>query len=485
MARPKRGNYAYGDAGQARYRKAVQEYNAKMKKLREEKTKITSTKKNIEKQKTANKKAGTTKTKTTPTSTAAKGKTLATGKRTGMTKAEKQKMLEGNSFQDKEKATKTRTRTRTQTKSKTTPKKTVTPKKPVAKKPVAKKPAGKVPAKKPLISNKNKLRIKKAVNTAADTTKKVVKKGVEQSKKVASNVKTKVDATKNAFNKKSPTKRPTTRLQKLTSKGNKALKASGRYIKGPLKKHLIKEGKRFVRGVGKDPKSLLKGAKGAGISWAAERLTDAAMKRVGKSLTKRSRNQTFKEYDAETKKIRREADVLPTLGRTVKGIGNVLTGKKYTDNNKTYVQKRLEEKRKNQSSTTKNINKQKKNNNNKLKVNKSRGLKTQYSSNAARKKQNFNAPTGTKKVDKRFASFREDPTENRKLQDERKKNNNTTETYSRRLSDKAKKTKNTKTTSSGKKMHAIEKRNRKIFGDAHVDRLKAKHAEWKKRRKKK
>ena len=28
-------------------------------------------------------------------------------------------------------------------------------------------------------------------------------------------------------------------------------------------------------------------------------------------------------------------------------------------------------------------------------------------------------------------------------------------------------------------MHAIEKRNRKIFGDAHVDRLKAKHAEWK------
>ena len=31
MARPKRGNYAYGDAGQARYRKAVREYNEKLK----------------------------------------------------------------------------------------------------------------------------------------------------------------------------------------------------------------------------------------------------------------------------------------------------------------------------------------------------------------------------------------------------------------------------------------------------------------------
>ena len=34
-------------------------------------------------------------------------------------------------------------------------------------------------------------------------------------------------------------------------------------------------------------------------------------------------------------------------------------------------------------------------------------------------------------------------------------------------------------------MHAIEKRNRERFGDAHVDKLKAKYAEFKARRKKK
>ena len=36
-----------------------------------------------------------------------------------------------------------------------------------------------------------------------------------------------------------------------------------------------------------------------------------------------------------------------------------------------------------------------------------------------------------------------------------------------------------------KKMHAIEKRNRERFGDAHVDKLKARHAEFKANRKKK
>ena len=36
-----------------------------------------------------------------------------------------------------------------------------------------------------------------------------------------------------------------------------------------------------------------------------------------------------------------------------------------------------------------------------------------------------------------------------------------------------------------KKMHAIEKRNRKKFGDAHVDKLKAEYAKFKKKRKKK
>ena len=45
MARPKRGNYATGAEGQARYRKAVTEYLKRQKEAREKKTKITSTKK--------------------------------------------------------------------------------------------------------------------------------------------------------------------------------------------------------------------------------------------------------------------------------------------------------------------------------------------------------------------------------------------------------------------------------------------------------
>ena len=43
----------------------------------------------------------------------------------------------------------------------------------------------------------------------------------------------------------------------------------------------------------------------------------------------------------------------------------------------------------------------------------------------------------------------------------------------------------TSTTKKGGKMHAIEKANRKRFGDAHVDKLKARYAEFKKKRKKK
>ena len=43
----------------------------------------------------------------------------------------------------------------------------------------------------------------------------------------------------------------------------------------------------------------------------------------------------------------------------------------------------------------------------------------------------------------------------------------------------------TSTTKKGGKMHAIEKANRKRFGDAHVDKLKARYAAFKAKRKKK
>ena len=88
-----------------------------------------------------------------------------------------------------------------------------------------------------------------------------------------------------------------------------------------------------------------------------------------------------------------------------------------------------------------------------------------------------------------MSSFRVDPEKNLQLQKEAKKGNKRTYTTvnaknRKNLTNQHKKD-DKKSGSSGKKMHAIEKRNRKIFGDAHVDRLKAKHAEWKKRRKKK
>ncbi|ADD95311.1 hypothetical protein [uncultured phage MedDCM-OCT-S05-C139] len=173
------------------------------------------------------------------------------------------------------------------------------------------------------------------------------------------------------------------------------------------------------------------------------------------------------EYEAGLKKVRDSQRIIPTAKRTIGGLINKVRGKGKT--------------KKEESSTTKNINKQKKANttsNSGLKI-----KKTQYSSKNARKKQNFGAATGTKKADKRFGTFREGSKENRKLQLERQGGKK--ETYSRKLSSEAKKTKTTPTKSKPKKMHAIEKRNRERFGDAHVDRLKAKHAEWKKRRKKK
>ena len=39
-----------------------------------------------------------------------------------------------------------------------------------------------------------------------------------------------------------------------------------------------------------------------------------------------------------------------------------------------------------------------------------------------------------------------------------------------------------KSSNKGKKMSSIEKRNRERFGDAHVDKLKAKHKAWKEAR---
>jgi len=349
--------------------------------------------------------------------------------------ARKKEMLKGNSIQDKEKALK-KSATKKPAAKKPVAKKPVAKKpaakkpvakKPVAKKPVAKKPAGKVPAKKPLISNKNKLRIKKAANTAKNTTVKTAKTVAKKAGEVKKTVGKKVTAAKKVLTKKASTPRPKTPLQKLASKGNKALKSTGKYIKGPLRQNVSKKGGDIVKGIAKKG-GLVRGIKNAGLSLVAEGLTEAAQKRIAKATTKRGRNQTFKEFNADFDKLTNERKTLPTAKRTLKGIGNVLTGRKYTHNNKSYSQKLNEERLKRQKdkpTTNKKVTSNK--NNKKLKVN----------------KKDDRSPTQTNPNNK------------------------------------------SKVTSKPKKMHAIEKRNREIFGDAHVDKLKAKHAAWKERRKKK
>mgnify|MGYP003134958375 CR=1 FL=1 len=323
-------------------------------------------------------------------------------------------------------------------------------KKPAVKKPAAKKPAGKVPAKKPLISNKNKLRIKKAATTAKDTTVKTAKTVAKKAGEAKKTVTKKAGQLRQAI-KKGRAPAPKTAAQKAVSKVYRGTK---KLVGDSLKKR----GKDALKIVGKairNPKSAIKGGVGGALVPLAGHVINT---RVDRAFAKR-KGMTLQEFNAAKKKMKDNRNIV----RSAKNIVSKVRGKS------------------GESSTSKNIKKQKKANttpNSGLKI-----KKTQYSSKNARKKQNFGAATGTKKADKRFGTFREGDKENRKLQLERQGGKK--ETYSRKLSSEAKKTKTTPTKSKPKKMHAIEKRNRERFGDAHVDRLKAKHAEWKKRRKKK
>ena len=331
-------------------------------------------------------------------------------------------------------------------------------KKPVAKKPVAKNPATKKPAAKKPVAKKpvakkpvakktaNNLKIKKA----ASTTRQALKKATPVVKKAAKTVAKKAGEAKKTVTKKAGQLRqaikkgrapaPKTPQQKAVSK---AYRGTKKYAKTALKKggkDLLKIGK----GILKNPKSAAKGVLGGIATATAGKIIN---RRVDSVFAKR-KGMSVDEYRAARSKALKSKKVKP---------------------------------KSNESSTRKNIKKQKK-----AISAPSSGLKirkTQYSSGAAKKKQNFGGATGTKKADKRFGTFREGSTENRKLQLERQKGNK--ETYSRKISKKAEDTKAKSAKTSGKKMHAIEKKNRERFGDAHVDRLKAKHAEWKKRRKKK
>ena len=411
--RPHPKNYAmYDPRGKAKYRKDLAEYLKKKAAVEKEKNKL-STKKNLDKQKTANKKASTTtkaKAKGTttvkPKATATKAKSLATKKTTTTTKAV-----------EPTKVTTTKKRAATSTKKKVTPKaKTKT----TVKKPTV-KPAGKIPAKKPLISNKNKLRIKKAGKKVVDTGKKVAASTKKNVTKAAT-------TTKKLLNKPSPTKRPTTKLQKLASKGNKILKSAGKYTKNQVLPKLKKDAVKLGKGILKDPKSLVKGVKGAGIAYVAEQglnqLADRATKQIRKET--RGKNMTLKEYRAMIERNKKEArkkyGPLPGYGMAFQSIKKRITGGNKTNNN--------------QSSTTKNINKQKQSNNTGLKI-----KKTQYSSKTKNTNKDYNAKTAKKQYNPKMATFREDNKANRDLQLEvqnQGNKKNKTVTYSRVLSTQAK-----------------------------------------------
>jgi len=394
MARPKRGNYATGEAGLARYKEALRKYLAKTKKTTKPEVKKPVAKKPVAK-KPATKKPATKKpvAKKPPVKKPVAKKPVA--------------------------------------------KKPVA-KKPVAKKPVAKKPATKVPAKKPLISNQNKLRIKKAATTATKTAKKLSQK-VGKTKKAITK---KAGQLKQAIKKgKAPT--PKTPQQKFVSKAYRGAKSYGKKVLKKGGKDLLKIGK----GILKNPKSAIKGGV-AGLAAAAAQ--DVINKRVNKLLGVEGVEKKGKGIGSLTKK----------LVKRVRGKSG-------------------------ESSATRNINKQKKAN-----TVPNRGLKVKKTIRSSRKNTNkdYNAPTATKKADKRFSTFRVNPDENLKLQKERQKGN--TETYSRKLSPQAKKTKTTvrtdikspKPRSARAKMRA---KNEARFGKAHVDKLRAKNRDFQLMRKKK
>ena len=100
----------------------------------------------------------------------------------------------------------------------------------------------------------------------------------------------------------------------------------------------------------------------------------------------------------------------------------------------------------------------------------------------------------TKKKDVKMASFRVSNKDNRRLQSETKDARRDTVSYTKvnkknkaKLSDqhKVKPKTGAKSSNTGKKMGRTERENRKRFGDAHVDKLKARHAAFKAARKKK
>ena len=275
MARPKRGDFATGAEGQARYRKAVQTWLKNKKAATEKANKITSTQKNIEKQK----KSTIKKTKAKPVKELAKKKTSATKKASTLKKTTN------------------------------TVKKTAT---------TTKKVANQVVKKKPLLTPKQKLQIKKGVKTAVDTTKKVVGSGVKQTKEFAKKQGPKIKNWKKTLKAGLKQKNPpaTTGPQKLAQAANynlrKARVLSKKYMKNqkPIQTTLGN----VVKGVKNNPGSVIKGglnlAKGAAAYYVGEKIINTATEPVTSRIKHRIRNYIRKnEYGRKPLTLQESKDL--------------------------------------------------------------------------------------------------------------------------------------------------------------------------------
>ena len=246
MARPKRGNYATGEAGLARYKEALRKYLAKTKKTIKPEVKKPEAKKPVAKKPVAKKPA---------TKKPAAKKPVA---------------------------------------------KKPPVKKPVAKKPVAKKPPVKKPATPKTTTRPkrtaNQLKIKKAANTikkAAPVVKKAAKTVVKKAGEAKKTITKKTGQLRQAI-KKGKAPAPKTPQQKAVSK---AYRGARKYGKTALKKggkDLLKIGK----GILKNPKSAIKGGLG-GI--ATEQARQIINRRVDSVFAKR-KGMSVDEYRAAKKK---------------------------------------------------------------------------------------------------------------------------------------------------------------------------------------
>ena len=339
----------------------------------------------------------------------------------------KKKMLEGNSFQDKEKATKKSAA-----------------KKPAAKKPVAKKPATTTRPKR----TANQLKIKKAATTAQ----KAIKKATPVVKKAAKTVAKKAGEAKKTVTKKAGQLKQAIKKGKAPAPKTAAQKAVSKVYKGTKKlvgDSLKKRGQDALKIVGKairNPKSAIKGGVGGALVPLAGHVINT---RVDREFAKR-KGMTLQEFNAAKKKMKDNRNIV----RSAKNIVNKVRGKS------------------GESSTTKNIKKQKTSNSNSLKISQ-RTKDLREAKRRVRKAKGYNK----KKLQREVRYLEKFGKQGRTWSNPvGAKGNNKPSSV---------KTDTTKSAKPGSARAKMRAKNEARFGKAHVDKLRAKNKDFQAMKKKK